>query len=104
MDIARQEVFGPVLSMIPYDTVEQAIDIANDTDYGLNNAVSCPDEAKAEGIARQLRSGQVMINGTSMHMQAPFGGYKMSGEGREWCTYGLEEFLENKAIMVTGAE
>lgn len=84
-----------------YDTVDEAVKIANDTDYGLNNAVSCPDEAKAEQVARQLRSGQVMVNGTSMNVQAPFGGYKMSGEGREWGTYGLEEFLETKAIMVT---
>jgi len=98
MTIAREEIFGPVLSIIPYDSDEDAVRIANDTDYGLSGYVSGePEHAKA--IARQLRTGNVHINGAGPDFNAPFGGYKKSGNGREWGVEGFEEFLETKAIM-----
>jgi betaine-aldehyde dehydrogenase len=100
MTIARQEIFGPCLSMIPYDDEEDAIRIANDTVYGLNNAVASGDDARADRVARRLRSGQVFVNNSgNFNTACPFGGYKQSGEGREWGIYGMEEFLETKAIM-----
>lgn len=98
MTIAREEIFGPVLSLIGYKDTEDAIRIANDTDYGLSGYVSGdPEDAKA--VARQIRSGNVHLNGAPVDQSAPFGGYKQSGNGREWGQYGLEEFLEVKAIM-----
>eukprot|EP00930_Biecheleria_cincta_P081587 TRINITY_DN7072_c0_g1_i1.p1 TRINITY_DN7072_c0_g1~~TRINITY_DN7072_c0_g1_i1.p1 ORF type:complete len:494 (+),score=106.17 TRINITY_DN7072_c0_g1_i1:22-1482(+) len=98
MAIARDEIFGPVLSVLPYDTEEEAVKIANDTIYGLNNAVASADEARAMKVARQLRSGMVMINTGYMDGDAPFGGYKQSGNAREWGIAGVEEFLITKTI------
>lgn len=98
MAIAREEVFGPVLTVIPYGSVEEAVMIANDTDYGLSAAVWGADSATVQDVARRLRTGQVIINGGAWNFAAPFGGYKMSGLGRESGTWGLEEFLEVKAL------
>ena len=98
MQIAREEVFGPVLTMIPFDTEEEAIQIANDTPYGLTNYVQTQDGAKANRVARRLRSGMVEMNGKSRSAGSPFGGYKQSGNGREGGSWGLEDFLEVKAI------
>jgi len=98
MNIAREEVFGPVLCMIPFDTEEEAITIANDTVYGLTNYVQTQDSAKANRIARRLRSGMVEMNGTFRASGSPFGGYKQSGNGREGGVWGLEDFLEVKSI------
>lgn len=98
MRIAREEVFGPVLCMIPFDTEEEAIAMANDTDYGLTNYVQTTDGAKANRVARRLRSGMVEMNGTYRAAGAPFGGYKQSGNGREGGVWGLEDFLEVKSI------
>jgi aldehyde dehydrogenase (NAD+) len=98
MTLAREEIFGPVLVMIPYDSVDQAVDIANDTPYGLSAYVSgSPENARA--VARRIRAGQVHINGASLDFQAPFGGYKQSGNGREWGVEGMEEYLETKAML-----
>jgi aldehyde dehydrogenase (NAD+) len=99
MTIAKEEIFGPVLSIMPYDTEEEAISIANDTMYGLAAAVSGSDE-RAQRVARQIRAGQVRINGGRPPKGAPFGGYKQSGLGREHGAYGLEAFLEVKALFV----
>jgi aldehyde dehydrogenase (NAD+) len=99
MTIAKEEIFGPVLSIIPYDTEEEAVEIANDTPYGLAGAVWSGDPARAEKVARQLRTGQVDINGGAFNPSAPFGGYKQSGIGRERGKYGLEEFVETKAMQ-----
>jgi aldehyde dehydrogenase (NAD+) len=99
MTIANEEIFGPVLSIIPYDSEEEAIEIANDTPYGLSGGVSSGDPARAEKVARQLRTGQVDINGGAFNPSAPFGGYKQSGIGRERGRYGLEEFIETKAMQ-----
>lgn len=98
MTIAQQEIFGPVLSMIPYDTLDEAIEIANDTPYGLAAYVSSADEASALAVARRIRAGMVHLNNQSLDDRAPFGGYKHSGNGREAGVLGLEEFLEAKAI------
>ncbi|MGC6499148.1 MAG: aldehyde dehydrogenase family protein [Henriciella sp.] len=98
MTIAREEIFGPVLVMIPYDDVEDAVSMANDTEYGLAGYVQGPVEEAAQ-IARRIRAGQVQINGKGPDFTAPFGGYKQSGNGREWGDYGFEEFLEIKAVM-----
>jgi len=98
MTIAREEVFGPVLSIISYRTEEEAIRTANDTIYGLSNAVVGQDEDRAVQIASRLRSGQVCVNVAFGGMRAPFGGYKQSGDGREQGTHGLEDFLQVKAI------
>jgi aldehyde dehydrogenase (NAD+) len=99
MTIANEEIFGPVLSIIPYDTEEEAIEIANDTPYGLAGAVWSADPARAEKVARLLRTGQVDINGGSFNPSAPFGGYKQSGIGRERGRFGLEEFIETKSMQ-----
>jgi aldehyde dehydrogenase (NAD+) len=99
MTIAKEEIFGPVLSIIPYDTEEEAIEIANGTPYGLAGAVSGADTGRAERVARQMRTGQVDINGGPFNPSAPFGGYKQSGIGRERGKYGLEEFVETKAMQ-----
>ena len=98
MTIAQEEIFGPVLSIIPYDTEEEAIEIANDTVYGLAAGVSGSDE-RARRVARKLRAGQVRVNKARGGAGAPFGGYKQSGNGREHGEYGLEEFLEVKAVF-----
>jgi len=99
MTIAQEEIFGPVLSIIPYDSEAEAIEIANGTPYGLAGAVWSGDTERAENVARQLRTGQVDINGAAFNPEAPFGGYKQSGMGRERGLYGLEEFLEVKAVQ-----
>ena len=98
MTIMREEIFGPVLSMMPFDTEEEAIAIANDTDYGLTNYVQTSDPERANRVARRLRSGMVDVNGRARSAGSPFGGYKRSGNGREGGTWGLEEFLEVKAV------
>jgi NAD-dependent aldehyde dehydrogenases len=98
MTIAREEIFGPVLSILGYESVEEAVRIGNDTVYGLAGYVNGADLAKAREVASKLRAGQVSINGAS-DMTAPFGGYKQSGNGREWGDYAFHEFLETKAIM-----
>ena len=98
MTVAREEIFGPVLVIIPYDSDEEAVAIANDTPYGLSGYVSSSDIERARTIAAQLRTGMVHINGASLDAQAPFGGYKQSGNGREWGPDGIEEFLERKSV------
>ncbi len=100
MTIARDEIFGPVLSIIPYGTEEEAIDIANDSEYGLAGGVWSGDPERAKAVARQLRTGQVEVNGGGFNPLAPFGGYKQSGNGREYGSFGLEEFLEVKAMQL----
>jgi len=99
MTIAQEEIFGPVLSIIPYDTEEEAIAIANDSNYGLAGGVWAATDEKAFEVARKIRTGQVEINGGAFNVVAPFGGYKQSGIGRELGRYGFEEFLEVKAIQ-----
>ena len=98
MQIARTEIFGPVLSIIPFETEEEAIAIANDTPYGLLNFIQTQDQEKANRVARKLRSGMVDINGAGLAPDAPFGGYKHSGIGREAGKLGLEEYLEVKVV------
>ena len=104
MTIEREEIFGPVLSMIPFDTEEDAVRIANDTPYGLTNYVQSQDGAKRNRMARRLRSGMVEMNGQSRGAGSPFGGVKASGRAREGGHWGLEEFLEVKAISGWAAE
>ena len=99
MQIAQQEIFGPVLALIGYEDEEDAVRIANDTVYGLSGYVSSGDLEHARAIARRIRSGNVYLNGAPPDSKTPFGGYKRSGNGREWGRYGLEEFLEVKAVM-----
>ena len=98
MTIAREEIFGPVLSILPYKNEDDAISIANDTEYGLSGYVSGSQE-KAQKFAEKFRSGNVHVNGAGPDFNAPFGGYKKSGNGREWGDLGFEEFLEIKAIL-----
>ena len=98
MDIARTEIFGPVLSVMPFETEEEAIQIANDTPYGLTNYIQTQDKEKVKRVARKLRSGMVDVNGAGIAVDAPFGGFKHSGIGREAGEHGLEEFLEVKAV------
>jgi len=100
MTIAREEIFGPVLVLMPYDSEEEAVEIANDTDYGLAGGVWSGDPEHAKAVARRLRTGQVEVNGGSFNPMAPFGGYKQSGNGREFGSFGLEEFLEVKALQL----
>ena len=97
--LAQEEIFGPVLSIIPYETEEQAIDIANDSVYGLAGWVYSGDLDHARSVARRLRTGRVYLNGAPADPAAPFGGYKHSGNGREGGVFGLEEFLEIKALL-----
>jgi aldehyde dehydrogenase (NAD+) len=98
MTIAREEIFGPVLSIMPYDDEDEAVSIANDTPYGLSGYVSSGSLDRARRIAARLHTGMVHINGAHLDSMAPFGGYKQSGNGREWGPYGIEEFLEVKSI------
>ena len=98
MTIAREEIFGPVLTMIPYDTEEEAIAIANDTPYGLAGYVQSGDIAHARKVASKIRAGNIHINGASGGMDVPFGGFKQSGNGREWGAHGFTDYLEIKAI------
>ncbi len=99
MAIAREEIFGPVLSILPYRDEEEAVRIANDTVYGLSGYVTSGDLARARRVAARLRTGNVHLNGAPPDRAAPFGGYKQSGNGREWGTFGFEEFLELKAVF-----
>ena len=103
MTIAREEIFGPVLVMIPYKDEAEAVSIANDTVYGLSGYVYSASIDKARRIASKLRTGMVHLNGASTDVNAPFGGYKQSGNGREWGLEGLKEFLETKAVMGYGS-
>lgn len=98
MRIAREEIFGPVVSIIPFDTEEEAIKIANDTPYGLAAYIQTPDTEKANRVARKLKAGMVLLNGSSPRAGSPFGGYKQSGNGREGGLFGLEDFMEIKMI------
>jgi len=99
MTVAKEEIFGPVVSILGYETVDEAVDVGNDTEYGLAAYVSGADLAKAHEVASRLRAGQVSINGGGGDMMAPFGGYKMSGNGREWGDFGFTEYLEVKAVL-----
>jgi acyl-CoA reductase-like NAD-dependent aldehyde dehydrogenase len=98
--IAQEEIFGPVLAIIPYQDEDDAVRIANDTLYGLAGAVWSADEERARRVARRLRTGQVDINGGAFNMFAPFGGVKQSGKGRELGRPGLEEYLEYKSLQL----
>ena len=98
MEVARTEIFGPVLSVMPFETEEEAIQIANDTPYGLTNYIQTQDPEKVKRVARKLRSGMVDVNGAGIAVDAPFGGFKHSGIGREAGEHGLEEFLEVKSV------
>ena len=98
MEIARTEIFGPVLSVMPFETEEEAIEIANDTPYGLTNYIQTKDKEKVKRVARKLRSGMVDVNGAGIAVDAPFGGFKHSGIGREAGEHGLEEFIEVKSV------
>jgi aldehyde dehydrogenase (NAD+) len=100
MTIAQEEIFGPVLSIIPYDSEDEAAEIANSTIYGLDGGVWSSDPERAKEFARRMRTGQVQINGANFNPVAPFGGYKQSGHGREYGRFGLEEFLEVKSIQL----
>jgi len=99
MTIAREEIFGPVLSIIPYEDDEDAVRIANDTPYGLSGYVTSGDLERAQRVAKRIRSGNVHVNGAGPDFSGAFGGYKQSGNGREWGEAGLGEFLELKAIF-----
>jgi aldehyde dehydrogenase (NAD+) len=101
MTIAQEEIFGPVLAIIPYDDEDDAVRIANDTIYGLHAGVYGGDKEHATQVARRIQAGQVDINGQSFNPMAPFGGYKQSGHGRELGRYGLEEYLETKSLQMS---
>ncbi|MEP1230410.1 MAG: aldehyde dehydrogenase family protein [Litorimonas sp.] len=98
MSVFQEEIFGPVICLVSYSAIEEAIALANKTEYGLSSYVWGRNEDECAVVARQIRAGMVHINGASLDAAAPFGGYKMSGNGREWGVYGLEEFLETKSI------
>jgi acyl-CoA reductase-like NAD-dependent aldehyde dehydrogenase len=99
MTIAQEEIFGPVLALMPYDDEDDAVRIANDTIYGLAGGVWSADPERAQRVARRLRAGQIEVNGGAFDLRAPFGGFKQSGNGRENGKFGLEEFLEVKALL-----
>jgi len=99
MTVAKEEIFGPVVSILGYETVDDAVRIGNDTEYGLAAYISGTDVAKMREVASHLRAGQVSLNGAGGDMMAPFGGYKMSGNGREWGDFGFTEYLEVKAVL-----
>lgn len=98
MTIAREEIFGPVASVITYNDVDEAIKIANDTEYGLAGYVIGKDKDTLQKVARSIEAGRIQINEAANTPDLPFGGYKQSGIGREWGDYGIEEFLEVKSI------
>jgi acyl-CoA reductase-like NAD-dependent aldehyde dehydrogenase len=100
MTIAQEEIFGPVLSILPYDSEADAVEIANDSPYGLSGGVWAGDADRAKNVARQIRTGQIEVNGGAFNPNAPFGGYKQSGYGREYGTHGFEEFLETKSMQL----
>jgi len=99
MTIAREEIFGPVLCILPYKDEEEAVRIANDTPYGLSSEISGNDIKKMERIASRLRAGAVRFNSTPSAWSLPFGGYKQSGNGREWGKWAFHDFLETKAMV-----
>ncbi len=100
MRVAQEEIFGPVICLIPYKSLDEAIEIANDTVYGLSSMISCADIAKGQEVAKKIRAGQVILNRISRgDYPAPFGGFKMSGNGREHGTFGIEEYLEVQAVI-----
>ena len=99
MTIAREEIFGPVLVIMPYNSLDEAVEIANDTPYGLAAYVQSKDLGVARAVAARLRAGTVSINYPSWNTYAPFGGYKQSGNGREYADFGIEEFLEIKGVV-----
>ena len=99
MTIAREEIFGPVMAILPYDSVDEAVDVGNDTPYGLAAYVQGTDPQKVAEVASRLRAGQVILNGGGLDPMAPFGGYKQSGNGREWGDHAFAEFLETKAVI-----
>jgi len=99
MTVAKEEIFGPVVSILGYETVDEAVQVGNDTEYGLAAYISGKDMSKVREVASKLRAGQVSINGGGGDMMAPFGGYKMSGNGREWGDFGFTEYLEIKAVL-----
>ena len=100
MTIAQEEIFGPVICLIPYKDLEEAVEIANDSPYGLSSMISCSDEAKGHEIAKRIRTGQVIVNRASRgDYPAPFGGFKMSGNGREHGLFGIDEYLEVQAVI-----
>jgi aldehyde dehydrogenase (NAD+) len=100
MTIAREEIFGPVICLIPYKNLDEAVEIANDSPYGLSSMISCADETKGHAIAKRIRTGQVIVNRQSRgDFPAPFGGFKMSGNGREHGTFGIDEYLEVQAVI-----
>jgi aldehyde dehydrogenase (NAD+) len=98
--VAQEEIFGPVLVILPYDDLDEAVAIANGTPYGLAGAVFGPDEETAVAFARRMRAGQIDINGGRFNPLAPFGGFKRSGIGREFGSHGLAEFLEYKSLQL----
>lgn len=97
--VAREEIFGPVLVIIPFDTEDEAITLANDSSYGLAAGIWCADSERARNLARRLRTGRVRINGAPLDKRAPHGGFKLSGIGREWGRFGIEGFLEYQAVI-----
>jgi aldehyde dehydrogenase (NAD+) len=99
MTIAREEIFGPVMAIMPYDSLDQAVEVGNDTPYGLAAYIQGTDPAVIDDVASRLRAGQVILNGAGLDPMAPFGGFKQSGNGREWGDHAFAEFLETKAIM-----
>jgi aldehyde dehydrogenase (NAD+) len=99
MTIAKEEIFGPVVAILGYENVDEAVKVGTDTEYGLAAYVQAADIGKARDVAKKLRAGQVSINGGGGDMMAPFGGYKMSGNGREWGDFAFHEFLETKAVL-----
>ena len=103
MTIAREEIFGPVLAILPYETLDQAIEIGNDTPYGLAAYIRGKDPKVIADVASKLRAGQILVNGAGLDPMAPFGGYKQSGNGREWGDHAFSEFLETKAILGAAA-
>ena len=103
MSIAREEIFGPVLTMIPYETEEEAIRIANDTPYGLAGYVQSGDIEHARKVASKIRAGNIHVNGVAAGFEVPFGGFKQSGNGREWGHHGFTDYLEIKAVEGYGA-
>jgi len=99
MRIAREEIFGPVLSIMSYDSEDEAVEIANDTPFGLAGFVQSPDVQRARAIGKRIRAGRVYLNGAGFDRSLPFGGYKQSGNGREFGVFGFEEYLEVKAML-----
>jgi aldehyde dehydrogenase (NAD+) len=99
MRIAREEIFGPVVVIIPFEDDDEAVAIANDSDYGLAGGVWSADPDRARAIGRRLRTGRVRVNGAPLDKRAPHGGFKLSGIGREWGRYGIEEFLEYQSLI-----